>query len=409
MLFCFSVNHHNAPLAVREQLTITPGQWERYTTTLPPHIEAVHLTTCNRIELYLDAPTHEEATAEWLRLMEASQSEVTAAYAAEDAGRHLFRVAAGLDSAVLGEPEILGQVTRAYEAALTANTAGPRLALLFRAAIHAAKQVRTETPLSEGSVSAMALALRHIEAQTHTPLTELDIVVVGAGQMGRAVLSALASRGAQNVTLLSRTLERAQAVADEFGFSARPFTTLEEALTRADAAFTATAAPAAIITHALIDGIVGRRSAALHLVDLAVPRDVDPAAAAVAGVSLVNLEDLEQGIAKTHAERQNAARQGEALITEALTAFMADYHARAVAPTITEMRQWADDIRQAELKRIVNRLPTDHGDYDAYLEEFSHRLMNKLLHHPTVSLRQHAADPQFESVIRSLFGLDTHD
>ena len=414
MFHCRSVNHHHAPLAVREWLSLSPAQ---QTEWLARHTgnEVVVLSTCNRLELYAHVSNVRQMNALWadlLRLRDVTPTRVAAhtlSLNGREVARHLFRVASGLDSMALGEPQILGQVTRAYEQAEAQGAAGAALSMLFRAAIHAAKRARTQTAIGKGAASVGSLAIARAE-EVLGALGERTVLVIGAGEMGQTIAKGLKQRGAQHVTLVSRTLERAQRLAAEWSITARPITALKDALLEADVLFTTAGAAHVILTRADIAPIMAARGGRrLCIVDIAMPRNVAADVAEVEGVCLHDLDTLQHVVERNLAARQASVPNVERLIEEELAAFWKDYRAREVVPTIRLLREQAEALRQAELARVFNRLPAESTRERELFEQFSHRLMNKMLHHVTRSLRERAGREDgelFATVARDLFGLE---
>ena len=414
MFHCRSVNHHHAPLAVREWLSLSAEQQSEW---LARHAadEVVVLSTCNRLELYAHVDHAQQMNALWanlLQMRDVTPIEVAAhtlSLNGQEVARHLFRVACGLDSMALGEPQILGQVTRAYEQAETHGAAGAALSLLFRAAIHAAKRARTQTAIGKGAASVGSLAIARAE-EVLGALSERTALVIGAGEMGQTIVKGLAQRGAQRVTLVSRTLERARRLAAEWNITARPITALKEALLEADVIFTTAGAGHVILSREDIAPIMAARgSKSLCIVDIAIPRNVAPDVGDIEGVCLHDLDMLQHVVERNLAERQASVPTVEHLLEEELDAFWRDYRAREVVPTIRLLRERAEALRQAELARVFNRLPPESARERELFEQFSHRLMNKMLHHVTRSLRERAAQDDgelFAHVARDLFGLE---
>jgi glutamyl-tRNA reductase len=332
----------------------------------------------------------------------------TIALSGPEAVQHLFRVSCGLESMALGEPQILGQVTCAYQQAQDQQVIGSSLSLLFRAAIHAAKRARTETAIGSGSASVSSLGIIRAEEQ-HGPLTARNILVLGAGEMGETIVKALSQRGAQQVTIVSRTFAPARRLAETWSVYARPVTDLKDALTQADVLFTTSSAPYTILGCEDVEPIMAARpERPLCIIDIAVPRDVHPAVAHIPGVCLHDVDDLQHVIEETLEERRANVPAVENIIDEEVAHFWADYQARSVVPTIRKLREQAEALRQAELAWAFNRLAPDSDQERALIDQFSHRLMNKMLHHLTRNLRNKAGQEDaalVAEVARELFGL----
>lgn len=414
MFQCLSVSHHRTPLAIREQLSLTAGQQTEWLAR-QRGIEAAIVSTCNRLELYAHVPTRRHMAVLWRDLLAQRQlipeeiDAYTEAFSDYAAAEHLFRVSCGLESMALGEPQIVGQVANAHEHAHDGNTLGPALSLLFRAALHAAKRARTETAIGNGSASVSSLGITRVQ-ETRGSLAHLNILVLGAGEMGGAIVKGLVQRQARHVTILSRTFANARRLADEWRAGARPITDFKEALTEADVLFTTSGAPFTILAYEDVAPIMATRPhKPLCIVDIAVPRDVDTSVAAIPGVCLHDLDDLQHVVEVTLDERRMQIPAVERIIEDELERFWADYQARAVAPTIRLLREHAEQLRQAELVWAYNRLPPESEHERSLFEQFSHRLMNKMLHQLTRNLKAKITEEDgalVAAVARDLFGLE---
>lgn len=412
MFRVWSISHHTAALDLREQVSLTMDQQAAWLARVRD-AEAVVLSTCNRLELYSFSSNADDSLWRGLLAAGGRQAGTASRHAAHAEGlaaaRHLFRVCCGLESMALGEPQILGQVTRAFEQAQAQGTAGPWLSHLFRTAIHSAKRARSETAISHGGASLSSLGIRHAE-QALGALHSRAVVVIGAGEMGETMVKALVQRGVGNITIVSRTFDTARRLAAQWEVRARPITELGEALAGADVAFTTSSAPFTILTVADLAPIMARRpDRPLCLVDLAVPRDVAPDVTQVPGVCLYDLDDLQGAIDASREAREGQVPAVERIIEEELAAFWAEHQARAVAPTIRDLRARAEELRQAELSRIYSRLPDDDAQARALFDQFSHRFMNKLLHQLTHNLKSRATGEDgllLAAVARDLFGLE---
>jgi len=414
MFHCRSVSHHRAPLDIRERLNLTAGQQAEWLAEQRP-AEVAIVATCNRLELYAHVPSVQDMNALWTDLLRRRQiaPEEVEGYAVSLSGlevaRHLFRVSCGLESMALGEPQILGQVTHAYTQAHQHQTAGAMLSLLFQAAIATAKRVRTETAIGNGAASVSSLGITRAEA-ARGPLVERSILVIGAGEMGHTVVKALVQRGARRITVVSRTYQHARLLANEWGIEARPITELKEALIGADVLFTTSGAPSTILAREDLETVMKTRpDRPLCIIDMAMPRDVDPAVASIPGVCLHDLDDLQHVIDESLEDRRASIPAVERIIEDELAAFWADYQARAVAPTIRLLRERAEQLRQAELAWAYHRLPPGSEHERLLFDQFSHRLMNKMLHQLTRNLKAKAGREDaawVAAVARDLFGLE---
>jgi glutamyl-tRNA reductase len=414
MFHCRSVSHHHTELIVREPLTFTADQ-QAHWLSAQPGIEAAILSTCNRLELYAHVPTPGDMDQLWADLLgekhirPAAILPQTVSLSGYEAARHLFRVSCGLESMALGEPQILGQVMHAYQRAHDHDRTAAALSLLFRAAIHAAKRAQAETGINNGSASVSSLGITKAENRLGS-LAERSVLVIGAGEMALTVVKGLAQRGVTAITVLSRTFETARALADEWHICARPVTDLKDALIGADVVFTTSSAPFTILSRRDMEPIMRDRPARpLCIVDIALPRDVDADVASVPGVCLYDLDDLQHVADENLAERQALVPSVERIIDEELERFWQDYQGRTVAPTIRKLRERAEQVRQAELARIYNRLPPDSDLERDLFDQFSHRFMNKMLHDLTRNLKSKAGQDDgslFAAVARDLFGLE---
>jgi glutamyl-tRNA reductase len=414
MFHCRSISHHRAPLAIREQLSLTPAQ-QAHWLAQQSEVEVAILSTCNRLELYAHLPARRQMDTLWTSLLgqsgvdAADLASQTVALAGPDVAGHLFRVSCGLESMALGEPQILGQVTQAYEQAQARAAVGTALSLLFRAAIHAAKRVHTETAIGHGATSVGSLGIAKAE-QTLGPLARHKVVVLGAGEMAQTIVKALVQRHVQDITLVSRTYENARRLADEWQVSARPITELKETLVRADVLFTTSGAPFTILAREDLEPVmITRGGRALCIVDIALPRDVDPNVADIPGVCLHDLDGLQQVIETNQAARQMMIPVAEDILQAEQSAFWDDYHGRMVAPTIRKLRERAEQVRQAELSRVYRRLPPDSERERLLFDQFSHRFMNKMLHQLTLNLKARAGREDsalLAAVAQDLFGLE---
>ncbi|MBI5958489.1 MAG: glutamyl-tRNA reductase [Chloroflexi bacterium] len=414
MFHCRSVSHHRTPLAIRERLSLTPAQ---QTDWLDKRfgIEAALVSTCNRLELYAFLPADEIMDFLWNGLL--AQCEISAADVAPyveastglEAAEHLFRVSCGLESMALGESQILGQVAQAHELAQAHNTLGTALSLLFRSALHAAKRSRSETTIGSGSASVSSLGIARAE-EACGPLADQNILVLGSGEMAEAVVKSLVQRDVRQITVLGRTAANARRLADLYQVEVRPMTDLKEALAKADVLFTTSGAPLTILAFEDVAPIMqARPDRPLCIIDIAVPRDVDPAVASIPHVDLHNLDDLQLVIEENLQERRANIPAVERIIEEELGRFWADYQARAVVPVIRSLREHAEDLRQSELAWAYNRLPPESEHERFLFEQFSHRFMNKLLHQLTQNLRTKAGQEDGALVLavaRELFGLE---
>jgi glutamyl-tRNA reductase len=390
------VSHHRSPVEVRERVAYDRNGAAELSRRLAGAAgEAVVLSTCNRTEVYAVAADAERPFRE--------AGVETAVYRLHDEGAalHLFRVAAGLDSMVPGEGEILGQVRHAFES----GAAGPLLDRVFRQALHVGKKVRTQTAIAESpaSVSAAAAALAQ---QVFGDLTGRRILVVGAGKIGEQAARSLLARGAQISVVANRTLDRAQELAEQLGAEAVGIERLPDELARADVVVASTSAPGYLLTAA---DVPPRRGRPLFLIDLAVPRDLDPAIHELEDCFLYDIDDLQAVVAATLAGRRQEAERAEELVAAEAERFRAWQASLDVVPAIASLRARAEEIRAAELARLGQRLSDAER---AAVESATAQIVNKLLHLPIVRMKEAAVTADgviYAETVRHLFGLEEED
>jgi glutamyl-tRNA reductase len=369
--------------------------------------EAVGLSTCNRCELYMvgaDAAAMRAAAVEGLGELSGHEAErlepMLYVHHGEPAARHLFGVAGGLDSMVPGEAQILAQIREAYESAYEWDTTGPVTNRLFHQALEAGKRVRHETAIGEGGASPASVAAELVAQRLGPELASAHVLLVGAGRVAELVAANLSARGVTSIAVANRDPSRAAALASRFGGRAVDLAGLRDAIAAADVVVASTASPEPLIGPA--DVPAGRRV----LIDLAVPRDIDPAVAEVEGASLHTIDDLESVVARTISLRQGEADRGREIVAGHASAFRDWMAALEVVPAITSLRAHAERIRLSELERA--RL----GDLSPLererLDSLTRGIVNKLLHRPTVRLKQLAAEDEsgpYAEAVTELFGL----
>ena len=400
------INHHSAPLDVREKVAFPPERQAdalAELAALPGIAEAVLVSTCNRTELYCRAEDPQVARR-WL-LAEAAKSGVALdnhLYVHHDEGaiRHAFRVACGLDSMVLGEPQILGQVKQAVRQAETAGTLGPLLGRLFQHTFSVAKQVRSETALGAQSISMSAAALK-LAHNVFGDLSRSRLLLVGVGEMVELAATYFVAQQPQAVVVANRTLSRGEAFAERFNGSAIGLAELPARLHEFDIVITGTASAAPILGKPLIErALKARKHRPMFIVDFAVPRDVEPAVSSLQDVFLYTIDDLGAIVQEGVESRRAAVAEAEAIVAKQVEAFRAWQGARAAAPAIVELRRRADQYREAELARARGRLA--RGDDPAeVLEALAKGLANKFLHHPSQALSK-APEAEREQLMRAI-------
>lgn len=421
-IVCVGLDHKTAPVSVRESVASLLGTGQdaiqTFVQTLDPALlpESLVLATCNRIEVYgLTSDDRQLGEAIWHNLarelsLDANHGDLLYQHSSRRAVEHLFEVAAGLDSLIVGEFEILGQVRRAYQKAAAQQNLGPTLHQLFQAAIHTGKRARRETEIGIGAQSlayaAVALARRNLG-----DLAGRTALVIGAGEMGRRAAENLYQDGACAITVVSRTLARAEELARAVRGSAISFHELDHALTRADLIISAANTPNVVLHAETIADVMQMRSARpLLLIDIALPRNIEPSAGALPHVTLYNLDDLQRVVERTRTARAAAVTQVREIIAAEVESFWRWYLSRRAAPLIGELYARAEAIRRAELDKALCRLN------DLKLTEYEQNILNalttgivkKLLAAPTANLkaRVQGGDGQvYLDTLRELFDL----
>jgi glutamyl-tRNA reductase len=389
------LSHHVAPVELRERVTLGLDDATRLARSLG---DAVCLSTCNRTELYLDGIGDGEALAALEELAGEPLDGVVYRLHEVEAALHLFRVAAGLDSLVPGEGEILGQVRNAYEAV----EPGPLLDRVFRQALGVGKRVRTETAIGESpaSVSSAAAALA---AQVFGELDGRRVLLIGAGRIGELAAGNLASRGATIAFVANRTTETARELAERFGGSPLALDEIASKLGEVDVVVSSTSSPQPVLRAA---DVPARRRTPLFFIDIAVPRDLDAGIAKLDGCFLYDIDDLEAVVAETLAGRRAEAERGEQLVAEEAERFRLWRASLDVVPAIASLRARAEEIRSAELAKVNGRV-TDAERRT--LESVTAQILNKLLHLPTVRMKEASVSADgaaYADAVRHLFGLE---
>jgi len=409
------LNHEAAPVHVREKLAFPRHRLPEALEELcrvEGVAEAVILSTCNRVEVYVctNGPPGDALVSDFLASFHGVWPETFAPYLYGhddvEAVAHLFRVASGLDSMVLGEAQITGQVREAYEAA--SEGAGPVLHRLFQHALSVAKQVRTHTDIGQGRASVGSVAVELAE-RIFESLADRVVLVVGAGEMGASVVRALRAAGSETTLVANRTYTRAEELASEWGGSAVRYDALPAHLAQADIVISSTDAPHYVIRPEDVAAAVrSRPDRSLFLIDIAVPRDIDPAAGDVDGCYLYNVDDLQAVVAETLTRRNKELGRCQAIVAAECDKFVRWLGHLTVAPTIGELSATLHAIKDAELGALGNRLP-DLSEKDRQeIERMADRLVNKILHQPIQALRESSAGERHEGFLTAvlhLFGL----
>jgi glutamyl-tRNA reductase len=414
-ILALGINHATAPVALRERVAFAPEHTPealRNLQALPGVEAAAILSTCNRTELYVDhEPGAEEHALDWLErfhgLARAELTPVTYRYQDAQAVRHVFRVATGLDSLVVGEPQILGQLKQAYRMAQDARTLSGPLEQLLQRSFSVAKTVRTETRLGANAVSVAYAAVR-LAGQVFDELPRRHAVLVGAGETIELVARHLVGAGVRRTVVVNRTLERARALADRIGGQAARLSDLDSHLADCDILVTATHGAEPVVRAASLKrAFAGRRRRPLFAVDLGVPRNIEAAVSDLDDVYLYTVDDLRAVVEEGLRGRREAAAQAESMVTLHVDEFMSWWRERAANSSIIVMRQRAEQARLEVLDRAAKRLRQGATPQEA-LEFLSHALTNRLLHRPTVGLRSAAAlgDEEFIDLATRLLALE---
>lgn len=406
------VSHHRAPIELRERVALDLDACRALAQRLAQQLdgEAVVLSTCNRTELYLAREEHtdEEAVAALTQLAGQRADDLAAAlYRLRDeaAALHLFRVAAGLDSLVPGEGEILGQVRAAFEA----GEAGPFLDRLFRQALHTGKRVRMETAIAESPASVPSAAAA-LAQQVFDDLTGRRVLLLGAGKISESAARNLRSRGAEIAVVANRTLAHGEDLARKLGARAVALDALATELERADVVVSATSAAELVLSRESVAAVLrARKGRPLLLLDLAVPRDLDPAINELDGCFLYDVDDLEAVVTETLSGRRGEAARAEQLVAGEADRFREWQASLDIVPTIASLRALAEEIRDRELLKAGGRLSERERKH---IESVTSQIVAKLLHLPTIRLKEAAAAADgvvYADVVKHLFGLEEEE
>ena len=420
-LLLLGLNHSTAPLDVRERLAFsTPQRLEALTALRDkfPGTEAVLLNTCNRVELYVARavhghPRHDEMIAFLTELRNVPADNV-APHVYEKSERdvihHLFAVASSLDSMVIGETQILGQVRDAYDAARELGAAGGTLNPLFQRAIAVGKQVMSETRITEGRLSVGSVAV-DCAGRIFDHYHDKTVLCIGAGKMATLVLQSFHALKPGRLLVCNRDHAKAQALAARFGGVAVPFERLADHLVAADVVVTSTGAQYPIITRRDFEPLrKARRYRPIFFIDIALPRDVEAAVAEVENCYLYNLDDLQQVVAATHTQRGGSIEHARKIVNEQVDRYVSWTRVREMGPMIDRLYQRHHELAREEVERVANKLPTISAVERQHLEELARRIVNKLLHDPVKTLRDsdspHALGQTYLHAMEKLFQLD---
>jgi len=420
-LIVVGLNHRTVPVDLLERMSVPDASLSKVLHDLAGRehlLEVVVLSTCNRTEIYARCTRFHGAVGDVREFLGAHSGadpdelgEHLYTYYDEAAVAHLFSVAAGLDSMIVGESEILGQVREAWQTAVREGTA-PQLTGLFRHAVESGKRVRTETGIGRHPVSIPSAAVS-VAAEHLGTFEGAKVLVIGAGQMATGLASTLRSRGVEHVWIANRTLERAEVAAERIGAEAFPLSEVADTLVDVDVLLSSTASPQVLIERATVEMVMACRGGRpLLVVDVALPRDIDPGVRELNDVTLLDLDDL-----KDYARRSAERRRGEiGKVREILAAeidrYRADRSGREVAPLVTSLRDFGEDVRAGEIERFRAKLDGLDPDQRAIVDALTQGIVNKLLHEPTARVKDAAGTPRGEyyaDALAALFDLPSSE
>ena len=416
-LLALGINHKTAPVALRERVSFSPDTLDQALESLlsQPMVQGgVVLSTCNRTELYLSVEEQEnlrESLIRWLcdyhQLNEDALRNSLYLHQDNAAVSHLMRVASGLDSLILGEPQILGQVKKAFADSSRGHLNVSELERMFQKSFSVAKRVRTETDIGASAVS-VAFAACTLARQIFESLSSVTVLLVGAGETIELVARHLREHGVKKMLIANRTRERAQVLADEVNAEVLALSEVDERLKEADIIISSTASPLPIIGKGMVErALKARRNQPMLLVDIAVPRDVEPEVGKLANAYLYSVDDLHSIIQHNLAQRKVAAEQAETIVEQEAGEFMAWLRAQSASQTIREYRSQAEGVRDELTTRALAALQQG-GNAEAIMQDLAYKLTNRLIHAPTKSLQQAARDGDDERlhILRNSLGLE---
>lgn len=419
-ILCIGINHQTAGVELRERLAFNDESARAALSRvccggLQAHLagQLLILSTCNRVEVYAASPTIT------FQELEVFLSEVRAVpreafrehlyrYSGEEAVKHLFRVSAGLDSLVLGEAQILGQVARALEIAQNQDTINPVILRLFQSAIRAGRRARSETSIGHNPASVSSVAVR-LASQTVPDLRTARITVLGAGEMAELTVEAFRKRGASMITVVNRTLDRARQLANRWQGEAFTFEMLPEAIANADILVSSTGAPHTLVHKEMMERIIELRGGKpLVIIDIAVPRDIDPSVGDLPEIILFDIDSLQNRLAESLSSRAREIPRVEAIIAEEIGSFLQYLRSLDVLPLIAEIRRSAENLRRSELEKTLRRMPDLSPEEVDRIDALTNALVKKILHNPLLRLKTESSGPSaanYAAYARELFDL----
>ena len=415
------LDHHTASVEIRELLALSSHDTQSFLVGAYhdlPVTEICVLSTCNRLEIYAVTDDENESITAIKAFLgnqfegftsDQSITDFFYVYKDDSAIEHLFCVACGLESMIIGEPQILGQVNEAFRTAQQHGTLGATLSQLMMKAVQTGKRSRTETDISRHTTSVSHAAA--LLAQDSIPnFQNCRVLVAGAGEMALQAVKAVHARGVLNLTIINRTYQRGKELAEHFGCVATDWTNLPDALVRHDVVISATGAPHIVLDYNTVQQALKRRNdRPLLIIDIAVPRDVEATIGDLAGVQLYDIDDLQDTVDENIAQRQASIVEVKAIIDEELAHYLEWLDGRQVVPVITDLRRKAEAIAQTELEQALRRLDGIDSNGQKVVQRMAHRIVNKLLYAPTAQLKSHAVNGNgdaYAHVVRDLFHLD---
>ncbi|MBM7623077.1 glutamyl-tRNA reductase [Sporohalobacter salinus] len=421
-IVAMGLNHKMASVEIREQTSFTSQEKEDALNIIDDHnqvLEGVILATCNRTEIYVISSNREAGTEFILELLsqfstlnQKDLSKYLYAYFNLDAVTHLYKVASGLDSMILGEEQILGQIKSAFELAKEQSTIDTILHHLFTEALKVGKRARNETSINENAAS-VSYAAVELANKIFGSLDEKRILILGTGEMSKLTLKNLVDHGVEDVLVANRTFSKAKDLADDFNGKAIRWKEIEEQLNQIDIVISSTGAPHYIIRYDMIEKILPNRGhKPLFFIDIAVPRDIEPEIHDLSKVYAYNIDDLKSVVEANLKERKKAVKFVNEIIKKEVTAFDKWQNSRNAVPIIKSLRKQAEEIRQEELDRAFTKLDDIDEEEKNVIKSLTHKIVNKLLHNPTVQVKEFANienNQVYLEAVNKLFDLDSRE
>ncbi len=416
-LTLIGVNHRTAPVELREKLSVEKGSESELLNELREggNLRGVSiLSTCNRVEVLASSDDVNPlepvigTMADRAGVDQATIEKHLYVLRHKDVIRHMFRLASGLESMIVGEPQIAGQVKDAYQAARRHDTLDATLFNLYEQTLHVAKRVRSETGIGEDPVS-IPFAAVQLARKIFGELEGLSVLLLGAGEMGKLMAEHLHSSGVEKILVANKTFERGQALAERFGGTAIEFGSFEQRLNEVDIVIASTAAPDYVVDASMVRDALRKRRGDIFLIDLSVPRNLDPSIAEIPAAYLYNVDDLEEITDSNKERRLQRAAQADKIIDKEVERFLRKLASQDAVPTIVELRQTLDDMRQRELEKCLRKMGPVSTDQREALEALTKGIINKVLHYPIVRLKESTSEEHegetVRQTIRRIFGL----